>query len=706
LAAQSAIGWLGLVARPEIGPSPADPLRRVALFGLQQSHGNRFVQRLVAASSPIRRCGGAIHAGCACAESGEPAGPAVRLQRLTAEEKAEDLKSSRYAGNPRLESAFDNTPPMKSGEKGEAVKAVQQGLIDDGFPMPVSTKKTGEPDGIYGGETVKAVQGFQKKHGLLSNGFPDGVVGRQTLGKLDELAGSGTPGKRVGPQIGDFEITGKSQADIKNMIFFEKDAAGFADDDEKAKVAPFVEPKDQDLELIGATSEEEKNPAALASARIATVTAQLKLGGHDVVAHVKATPEPTAGRGNRDYRGSRRVEISTGGAVPVGPKCQNDDGTPVPPQGPCDADTETKLKDAQKDAIELLEKGIDAIKAPLTPAGIAVLEATFGGKVPGAGKAAAPIVRLHLGQIKDHVKNLTNVGDPKKAGKGAAHNCGNDCDASCNAGAGAFNNGVGSSAVMTLCRGFKKSEPTLAAAILIHEASHGTAGLATKDLAGARDRAIDFLTADQAVRNADSYVNFTMRVKTQTSDNPTGTTLEKPPEDKLVGMDDNAADREAAGRALARVQRLVTFASQDIASLYAELLKAQRQGSWFDKNVAGFAPPLMDKVAPRFALTPTSKPPTDRDRFAIAAISDRYQRMADPLDGVAHTLTRDPAKTTSWENGPGKSVTLGLAFFTANPLARIDLLLAELVKATPGTSAGMVPEYVALTHDIENLFHL
>ena len=52
--------------------------------------------------------------------------------------------------------------------------------------MPISTK-SGKPDGIFGKETDATVRDFQGKNGLT----PDGVVGRKTMGRLDELGGGG-----------------------------------------------------------------------------------------------------------------------------------------------------------------------------------------------------------------------------------------------------------------------------------------------------------------------------------------------------------------------------------------------------------------------------------------------------------------------------------------------------------------------------------
>jgi peptidoglycan hydrolase-like protein with peptidoglycan-binding domain len=92
----------------------------------------------------------------------------------------DNLRSKRFAGNPRLEAAYENAPPMRKGEVGEGVALVQEALVDDGFDMPISTKENGEMDGIFGSETFCKVWAFQEKHDLET----DGVVGHDTLGEL------------------------------------------------------------------------------------------------------------------------------------------------------------------------------------------------------------------------------------------------------------------------------------------------------------------------------------------------------------------------------------------------------------------------------------------------------------------------------------------------------------------------------------------
>jgi peptidoglycan hydrolase-like protein with peptidoglycan-binding domain len=175
------------------------PVQIALMTEMQQTHGNRAMQRFLQRTTsrqsavPVQRCGGQVHAGCkACGgdeleEQQLPVARSVTLQRLTADEKVANLKSTKYAGNPRLENAFDNSPAMGIGEQGDAVRLVQEGLVADGFPMPKSTQPSGALDGAFGQETLNAVRQFQGKHGLS----PDGRVGRQTMGKLDELADSG-----------------------------------------------------------------------------------------------------------------------------------------------------------------------------------------------------------------------------------------------------------------------------------------------------------------------------------------------------------------------------------------------------------------------------------------------------------------------------------------------------------------------------------
>jgi hypothetical protein len=93
------------------------------------------------------------------------------------------LKARRFAGNPRLAAAANNSPPMRKDEKDhDAVRILQQALIDLGYPMPITTSRGAKPpDGEYGDETEQTVWKFQSDNGLQK----DGRAGRETFGRLD-----------------------------------------------------------------------------------------------------------------------------------------------------------------------------------------------------------------------------------------------------------------------------------------------------------------------------------------------------------------------------------------------------------------------------------------------------------------------------------------------------------------------------------------
>lgn len=91
---------------------------------------------------------------------------------------SEDLESARFKGDYKLEQAHDDLGYLTTGSKGESVKKVQSGLVDLGYQLP----KFGA-DGDFGSETRAAVLKFQSDNDLTH----DGVVGVQTIGRLDDI---------------------------------------------------------------------------------------------------------------------------------------------------------------------------------------------------------------------------------------------------------------------------------------------------------------------------------------------------------------------------------------------------------------------------------------------------------------------------------------------------------------------------------------
>ena len=92
------------------------------------------------------------------------------------------MKSNRLGRHQQLQDASQSAPSLRRGASGPGVGEVQSVLADLGFAMSVSLGK-GQPDGVYGAETEKAVKDFQRSQGLLE----DGIAGRDTIGALDEI---------------------------------------------------------------------------------------------------------------------------------------------------------------------------------------------------------------------------------------------------------------------------------------------------------------------------------------------------------------------------------------------------------------------------------------------------------------------------------------------------------------------------------------
>lgn len=92
------------------------------------------------------------------------------------------LKSRRLSRYDQLQRASENQIMVARGASGEHVAALQDLLVDIGYPMPKSTVPGGF-DGIFGSETDAQIKKFQKKWGLKA----DGVIGRMTLAALENL---------------------------------------------------------------------------------------------------------------------------------------------------------------------------------------------------------------------------------------------------------------------------------------------------------------------------------------------------------------------------------------------------------------------------------------------------------------------------------------------------------------------------------------
>lgn len=91
------------------------------------------------------------------------------------------ITSPRFSSCPELVSASNNAPPLRKHARGRGVHLIQFALLDLGHSMPSSTGGQSSPDGIYGDETKRAVEAFQRSKGLTT----DGEVGKNTMAAFD-----------------------------------------------------------------------------------------------------------------------------------------------------------------------------------------------------------------------------------------------------------------------------------------------------------------------------------------------------------------------------------------------------------------------------------------------------------------------------------------------------------------------------------------
>jgi peptidoglycan hydrolase-like protein with peptidoglycan-binding domain len=110
------------------------------------------------------------------------------------------LRSAILAGNTRLESAASGGPSIKQAppeDDADAVRRIQKALVALGFSMPLSFPSglASEPDGKFGTETYHAVLAFQKREFPQDPNQWDGRVGKNTLGRMDQILPRDDPGE-------------------------------------------------------------------------------------------------------------------------------------------------------------------------------------------------------------------------------------------------------------------------------------------------------------------------------------------------------------------------------------------------------------------------------------------------------------------------------------------------------------------------------
>lgn len=475
----------------------------------------------------------------------------------------------------------------------------------------------------------------------------------------------------------DFRIRGKfaDSASFPNLVFFDEGSLTF-DAAEKAKIAVFALPASDMLTLNGFGSEEGSAAANLSTvnARLAAVATELVAKGHDA-AKISKVPLPSSGEGRIAYRRMRSVEILKPGVASAVPSAV------AAATAPCAGSNETNFMDAEAEAETMIAKSVTALTAPIPGAMTALLTRFF----PGWAPADAATINSNLSNIKTQLHRLRPV---------ANHQCAIIKHATCEAGAEAENTNSGAAAMMTMCPTFFGAGKTKKgrAGTLIHEASHGTPGLVTKDKAYAHERLIEFLSLPDALKNSDSYV-----LLVRLFDTPGSVTVGPATPDPLAGgIVPGTAEEKAARQTIAWMEKWLIWSYQEMSSLYGTIHRSIAAGAWTNPYYRD----TMGLVAPLFGLSAPPALPTKTDKVKVAAVHDRLHIMRFTEKGRAITLNKVPGGADTWAPGPGTSVNLTPAFFADSPRGRLDRMLTAIAKATPDVSSPFVAKYVALADKI------
>ncbi|NER78025.1 MAG: DUF4157 domain-containing protein [Leptolyngbya sp. SIO1D8] len=507
------------------------------------------------------------------------------------------------------------------------------------------------------------------------------------------------------PTASDLQITGVNQSRNPNAIFFDRNSAAI-NATQAQKIPPLKSPAARALDLYGFISEDENVPPAagttLATDRITAVSTALSSSPNPHTGSKNPIPNTTAGQGQIDYRNMRKVVVRPAGQSSGVPNCAGGGIIPCSPA--------THFTTAQTQAENLLDPVITALAAsPLAATTENLLDERFGTTAANRANVAS-LVRTNLVNLKDHILNqMTPIGAVDANGRTTSpgHLCANSCDSICDS-ATAYNQGRDANALMVLCdapAGFmQEPDGDERAATLIHEGLHGItlnltlppapapAPRGAGDFAYGGQRLIRFLDTATAIKNNDSYVLFVRQL------NGHSVTVGRATPDPATGVAMSATEREDVDRALAWLEGWLIISRQDVASLYTTVNAVIASGAW----TPSYDRATMQFMAPLFGLSVPPAVPNQDDKFAIAAIHERLARMRGVLYRNSPVrINRVSAGTTHWSAGPGDAVTIGPDFFAIPPgptrhRAQLDLLLAKMIEATSGISAGIRPQYATL----------
>ena len=417
---------------------------------------------------------------------------------------------------------------------------------------------------------------------------------------------------------------------------------------------------------------------SLAEDRITAVSGEFAAQGHDnpgpvctKPARTLRTPSPLPQKSARssDYRAWRKVEVA---------RARSTAAVCAPFYAPTSAESKVV-----KEAVKLAVEWMDAAIGKLTPGnkdGDAALKAYFG------GNSRRDALKSKLETWRDHLKDVVPV----------KSRFATDCNDICR-GAIASNEGVGSDAVMTVCRSFfgpLAEHPTLNAdqnrsLIIMHEAGHGSIG--TIDTAYGHTRLIEFLAdfPDIAEENTDSYTLMVLCLKGFPR-------YCAPPQIATATTGMNQAEKTKVRRGLSWLQTWLIWAHGATSNLYGELNDARKGGDRLS-DVSLVTAATFQDLAKAFNLRRPERdpPPTFAEQTFVAAVLDRLlSMMYATFNWPEFQKETGPTRKDRWSHGPGRKVFLTDAYFKLpNDRSRVEMLLTLIIHADARVSTALEKNY-------------
>jgi hypothetical protein len=734
--------------------------RAPALLALQQTHGNRYVQRVVAgiqAKLKVGQPGDVYEQEADRVEDAVMRMPEPEVQRQAEEEEEEKLIQTkplaeqitpliqrqveeeeeeeliqtkalseqitplvqRQEGEEEEEEIQTKPLPSQTSEVVSDVETRINSIRGGGQPLPGSTRAFFEPrfgrdfsqvrvhTGAQVAESARAVNArafttgrdvvfgagqyapgtgegrklmaHELTHVVQQSGS-DGI----RLDQSDEKRGlspiSPTAAGVVQRAPSDFQIRQITPDDAANpdMIFFDRGGTSLVAS-ERAKIAALAVPAGRNLTLNGFSSEEGSDAAndAVIQGRLNAVEAALVAAGH-TGARARVNLR-TSGVGQIDYRHMRSVEvIPTPVGIAAAPSAQSNCSAVGAINAPCGV--------AFHIAFPLALTAMSVSVARLANPADAMANALFSRLFSGVPRAT---INTNMSALQTQVAALP-----------ARHQCHSNCDAGCSRPAYQTGTGVGG-AMVTLCPDFLNNTNVLDnAQTLVHESTHGTAGLSTDDVAYSNSRQITFLSPTDAVRNADSYVLLAFELAF-----PGNMTIGPTTPDVVVGM--TAPEENSARRAVAWVESWLNYGDFDTEILYDTMNRSVPPALAWDTSQSGdaFNRETMHLIAPVFGLTDPGGAapfvrPTKTDKVRVAAIHDRYDQMYSAINWHVLNVSKGAIGSGAWQSRGaslprlGQNVVLAPAFFGMSAADQVKDLVLLMATAMSGISSGFRQKYV------------